>query len=413
MRQKNEPWLEHLKERVKNYERTLPENDWNDFESKLVLSSGKRKHTGITRMVAIVLTLLLPTAIALYFGRKENKTEKQVSSVFMRKEKTLPLSSLPAYLMPPHKHTPAPVTEAKSIREKTNGENANRADTFSTASRTNNGSTPQDNKGKIPYCRNYVLENLKILPKRPLYAVTFTLSTGGGSTGNSFISKSFSRGDPGNITSQNEKLYWDDFKAQLIEHPDEIPDAQARASLLQIADDNRGQPMLEHIHYNLPVSFGLSLRKSLDKHWGISVGLQYTYLSSESSVGDKSEWIRRQQFHYIGISLKLDRILYTSGPFSLYVTGGGSMEKSISGKSEQDFVIGGEKVYSCRNRIRIRPVQFSAQGALGIQYNLSRSTGVFAEPSANYYFKDGSNKKTIRDEHPLHFNLQFGLRWNY
>ena len=39
--------------------------------------------------------------------------------------------------------------------------------------------------------------------------------------------------------------------------------------------------------------------------------------------------------------------------------------------------------------------------------------GAFIEPGTVFYFKDGSFKNTIRDKHPLHFNLQLGVRWNY
>ena len=78
---------------------------------------------------------------------------------------------------------------------------------------------------------------------------------------------------------------------------------------------------------NLPVSFALSFRKSISRHWGVSAGLQYTYLSSESSIGEDSKWVKRQKFHYIGLSVKLDRRLYTTRTFSFYTTGGGTIDK--------------------------------------------------------------------------------------
>ena len=95
-------------------------------------------------------------------------------------------------------------------------------------------------------------------------------------------------------------MYWNDFKNYLQEYPSDFPDAQAYGALLQIANDNTGRPMTEYTHYNLPVkSFALSFRKSISRHWGVSAGLQYTYLSSESSIGEDSKWVKRQKFHYI------------------------------------------------------------------------------------------------------------------
>ena len=208
-------------------------------------------------------------------------------------------------------------------------------------------------------------------------------------------------------------MYWSDFKNYLQECPADFPDTQAYAAMLQIADDNIGHPMLEHTHYNLPVSFALSFRKSISKYWGISAGLQYSYLSSESSIGEISEWIRRQKFHYIGLSVRLDRRLYNTRSFTFYAAGGGNIDKSVSGKLEQDFIIQKEKIHSNTENLNIKPFQFSLHTNLGIQYNISPAIGAFAEPGIVYYFNDGSLKNTIRDEHPLNFNLQLGVRWNY
>ena len=34
MKQEEEPWIDHLKQRVNEYEKPLPENDWNHFQTK-------------------------------------------------------------------------------------------------------------------------------------------------------------------------------------------------------------------------------------------------------------------------------------------------------------------------------------------------------------------------------------------
>ena len=111
--------------------------------------------------------------------------------------------------------------------------------------------------------------------------------------------------------------------------------------------------------------------------------------------------------------MKLDRRLYTTRTFSFYTTGGGTTDKSVSGKLEQDFIVQKEKIYSSTESLKIKPFQFSIHAALGIQYNINPTLGAFIEPGAAFYFKDGSFKNTIRDEYPFHFNLQLGVRWNY
>ena len=111
--------------------------------------------------------------------------------------------------------------------------------------------------------------------------------------------------------------------------------------------------------------------------------------------------------------MKLDRRLYTTRTFSFYATGGGTIDKSVSGKLEQDFIVQKERIYSSTENLKIKPLQFSILAAFGIQYNINPTLGAFIEPGTAFYFKDGSFKNTIRDKHPLHFNLQLGVRWNY
>ena len=97
--------------------------------------------------------------------------------------------------------------------------------------------------------------------------------------------------------------------------------------------------------------------------------------------------------------MKLDRRLYTTRTFSFYTTGGGTIDKSVSGKLEQDFIVQKEKIYSSTESLKIKPLQFSIHAALGIQYNINPTLGAFIEPGAAFYFKDGSFKNTIRDEY--------------
>lgn len=422
MKKENEPWLDHLKHRVNNYGKSLPENDWNDFEKKFLATTlPRKKRVNMLRIAAILILLLIPAATAFYMMQHGN--DKYIASILPKKNmegvpSPLPQSaeaSEPKVIPPPmmkKENIPASQDAASPVVPETKGnaEAGMSADTASEADSNPKISSEAEVVSSSPMRGRGMLNHTKP-HHRPQYALALAVSTGNSSTGASFMDKVFSRGD--DLTSGSKELGWNEFKNYLLENPKDFPDVQARAALLQIADDNLGRPMLEHSHYNLPVSFALSLRRSLGKHWGVSAGVQYTYLSSESSVGEESEWIRRQKFHYIGLSLKLDRRLYTSNTFTLYAAGGGGVEKSVSGRLEQDFIVEKKKVYSNRENITIKPFQFSILAALGAQYNINRTIGLFAEPGVTYYFKDGSYKHTIRDEHPLNFSLQFGLRWNY
>lgn len=432
MKQEKEAWLEHLKQRVNEYEKPLPENDWNDFQGKLFTPYlHKRRRMTMMRIAAILLLLLIPVAITFFFSQTEeymvdtsvlslplHGSEKSTSkpspmpennlSPAKVKSKTASLGKLERFtgLSPQQDstavqtiHEQAKATATAGIKDSTKTEHKPSVPQTGRKS----GTLPKKSSGRTDF----------ILPrKRSEYALALAVSAGNNGASTGFINRTFSRGDITNI-AKNEIMYWKDYKNYLQEWPSDFPDTQAYAALLQIADDNMGRPMLEHTHYNLPVSFALSFRKSISRHWGVSAGLQYTYLSSESSVGESSEWIRRQKFHYIGLSVRLDRQLYTNRAFTLYAAGGGNIDKSVSGKLEQDFIVQKERVHSATEDLKIKPFQFSIHTTLGLQYNISPAIGAFAEPGAAYYFKDGSLKNTIRDKHPFSFNLQLGLRWNY
>ncbi|HJD10348.1 MAG TPA: hypothetical protein H9922_04215 [Candidatus Phocaeicola caecigallinarum] len=53
----------------------------------------------------------------------------------------------------------------------------------------------------------------------------------------------------------------------------------------------------------------------------------------------------------------------------------------------------------------------SANLGVGIQYQITPSIGIYAEPNLNYYFNNQLN--TIRQEHPFMFTLPVGVRFSW
>lgn len=153
------------------------------------------------------------------------------------------------------------------------------------------------------------------------------------------------------------------------------------------------------IHHKQPISFGLSLRKNLPKNFSIETGLLYTYLSSEVTFTDGLSKVD-QKLHYIGIPLRANWNIIDRKAFSIYISGGGTIEKCIYGK------IGNEVE-------TVRPIQFSIMGAVGGQYNFNDKIGIYIEPGIAHFFNDGSSIQTIRKENPCIFTIQAGVRLSY
>jgi hypothetical protein len=97
-----------------------------------------------------------------------------------------------------------------------------------------------------------------------------------------------------------------------------------------------------------------------------------------------------QRLNYIGLPLSISYDLWKTKHFGLYISAGGMIEKSLD----------------------TSPWQFSLNGSAGAEYKLTDFFSLYAEPGLGYYFPDGSSIPTIYQDHPLNFNLSFGLRFN-
>ena len=156
--------------------------------------------------------------------------------------------------------------------------------------------------------------------------------------------------------------------------------------------------VVDYEHHQ-PVSFGLSVRKSLPKGFSVETGLTYTLLSSDiKRQGDTK--MQSQKLHYIGIPVRGNWNFLEKKYFTLYVSAGGMVEKCVYGKLADD-------------KVNVKPLQFSVAGAVGAQFNATDHVGLYVEPGVSYFFDDGSKVQTIRKERPCNFNLQAGLRFTY
>ncbi len=172
---------------------------------------------------------------------------------------------------------------------------------------------------------------------------------------------------------------------------------------------------LVSIKYDTPVSLGLFFSKNISPRWAIETGINYTRLSSEEIwKGEKEQYTDYLtsdiKLHYLGIPLRASYSFIKKERFSVYVTGGGMIEKCISGKAVT--VSKNERVEKKTN-LDIPELQFSVTGSAGVGYRLFKSVSLFVEPGVVYYFDDGSNMMTIRKDKPFNFSIQGGLRFSF
>ena len=154
-----------------------------------------------------------------------------------------------------------------------------------------------------------------------------------------------------------------------------------------------GSPIKDSVQANhhQPVRFGISLRYKLTNRWNLESGLSYTHLSSDiTTTRENITSTMEQRLNYIGLPLCISYDLWKTKHFGLYISAGGMIEKSLD----------------------TSPWRFSLNGSAGAEYKLTEFFSLYAEPGLGYSIPDGSSIPTIYQDHPLNFNLSFGLRFN-
>lgn len=147
---------------------------------------------------------------------------------------------------------------------------------------------------------------------------------------------------------------------------------------------------------HLSWSAGISVSKQLNERLSLESGLVYTYLTSDVTMSRSGR--QHQQLHYLGIPLKLNLMLFESAHWQFYASAGTMLEHSLYGMRGN-------------TNLHLNDWQWSMNGGLGLQRQLTHHMGLYIEPGVNYYFSNGSEVPSLRTASPFSFNLQIGVRF--
>ena len=170
------------------------------------------------------------------------------------------------------------------------------------------------------------------------------------------------------------------------------------------------QQVKEKTHHHFPVNISFALRYDFNPTWGMETGLQYTYLRSDFTQITDLHTERIQKVNYIGIPLKGILNLWNHSLFSVYTSAGITLDIPMKATSEET-IKEKNRVLSHEKTTLHPSLQGSTQLGVGIQYQLTPSISIYAEPNLNYYFKNDLN--TIRKEQPFTFTLPIGIRYSW
>lgn len=173
------------------------------------------------------------------------------------------------------------------------------------------------------------------------------------------------------------------------------------------------QEVIEESYHHIPVILSLSFSKKFDERWGLETGFQYAHLHSDFTTITDSYLKKVQKINYIGIPLKGTFNVHSKQRLSIYLSTGITLEIPVKATSENIASDeSGQITFFEKNDIH-PSLQWSTNLGIGIQYQITPSVGIYAEPNLHYYFNNGDGIKTIRTEKPFNVALPIGVRLSW
>ena len=204
---------------------------------------------------------------------------------------------------------------------------------------------------------------------------------------------------------------WEDYSRYLhiTQHDNTPADTLA---LIDIADHNTGD-MVEKEEHDKPVTFGISLSKTLTDRWSIETGVQYSLLNSRFTMGENGySIVKKQKAHYLGVPFKLSYRLVDYKRLSAYSSAGVTIHIPVYGKWDSSYIVEWQSAYSDSHHFT-PPFQWQTSLSFGVQYKFTPNVSIFIEPTFNWFIPSGSETHTIWTEHPVMFTSPFGIRFTW
>lgn len=177
---------------------------------------------------------------------------------------------------------------------------------------------------------------------------------------------------------------------------------------------NEGKEVKTDIKYRLPIRAGVSFAYKITERFSVGSGVTYTNLTSDMCEGSDNHYFTGEQtLHYVGIPLNMRYNIASWKGLELYATSGLLAEKCVSGKLKKEYILNNQVETEETQNLNEKPLQWSVNASVGLQYNITPSMGLYAEPGASYYFNDGTSLKTIYKDKPFNFNFNLGLRFTF
>ena len=210
---------------------------------------------------------------------------------------------------------------------------------------------------------------------------------------------------------------WRDYVAYLEEFGDILSEKTETVHVMkQIAMSNEpfndGQ-IVRKTHHSLPLTYALSLRYQANKRIGLESGFQYTRLNSLFQTGEGANRMdEKQRIDYLGVPLRVSYRIWSGKHVGIYTSAGVTLEIPVKSTVTTDYILNNKRQLRDSHHLDV-PLQWSTGVGIGVQYNITPTISIFAEPGVQYYIPDGSGFETYRTQHPFTITIPAGLRFTW
>ena len=225
---------------------------------------------------------------------------------------------------------------------------------------------------------------------------------------NNFASQSSSRNGFSPLMRQSY------YGVQTVSADESAEKMQFQNAYMNMLSKNIEQEQQTTVKYDFPVTYTAAFRYRFNDHWALNAGISYTQLNSEWRSGsDAHFYTTRQKLHYVGVPVSASYTFYDSRYLTLYALAGGSVEKCVAGERVATLFAENEEFGASEETMpTAHPWQFSVMAGAGVQFNITKNYGIFAEPTAACYFDNGE-LANVRTDRNVNFQLSLGFRYSY
>lgn len=217
----------------------------------------------------------------------------------------------------------------------------------------------------------------------------------------------------GSGASLREINKWSDYIGYLYEASMTEQEREIHFKIAEANIEHGENEIQRKVHHDAPLTISIALRWQIAPRWSVETGINYTRLTSQFTTGiPQAGFVDMQKVHYLGLPLQASYQLLRTKRWGLYSSLGATAEIPLRAMLTTDYRLNGESFYAQRQSLHA-PLQWSVGAGVGLQYDLSSSVGLFAEPRLQYFIPMKGKIETFRTEHPLNLVMPLGIRFTW